>query len=854
MKQTSILLTTLLLLCWCGAAHSQNKPTNLVYVDKQGVMRYTKDKSEATFFGVNYTVPFAYGYRSHKALGVDLEAAIDKDVYHMARLGLDAFRVHVWDTEITDTAGNLIANEHLRLFDYLVAKLKERKIKILITPIAFWGTGYPEPDPKTPGFSGKYGKSKALVNDTAIAAQENYLKQFFQHVNPYTKLTYGNDVDVIAMEINNEPHHSGPKNKVTEYVNRMVAAVKSTGWTKPVFYNISESPGYADAVAKANIDGVSFQWYPTGLVANRTLQGNYLQNVDEYKIPFGDTIPLYRNKARMVYEFDAGDVLQSNMYPAMARSFRTAGFQWATQFAYDPMATAYGNTEYQTHYVNLAYTPSKAISLMIASEVFHKVPRLKSYGAYPADSSFESFRVSYKNDLSEMNSEDKFYYSNTTSTQPKNTSTLKHIAGVGSSSMIKYNGSGAYFLDKLGDGVWRLEVMPDAVFISDPFARASPKKEVAKIVWQVNQMQIDIANLGKNFSITGMNLGNNTAAVANGKTISIAPGTYELRIQNARNASADYSRLNLKKAEFVAPKSPVDEPILFHVPYEQVSAGKQFVIKARIAGVDSSDRISVEIRNSANKWRTVQMKKLSSELVGEIPADMVVSGVINYRIIIQKKNGNYFVFPGYHKGNPFAWDNHNNETWETFVANEKSDLQIFDPNVDRTSLNLFNSDWRNNTIQYKTGNDPKQLILMATMTKPTGKNLFGWQTYFAGKTQGRASEINSFSKVVVKAKADMPTKVKITFITADASAFSTFVTLGNLGEIAIPVSDFKSDSSLLLPRPYPGFLPLWFKGKSTTFNIADAEKLEITFGHDVPSAQLDKPISIEIESVWLKNN
>ncbi len=51
------------------------------------------------------------------------------------------------------------------------------------------------------------------------------------------------------------------------------------------------------------------------------------------------------------FEFDASDVLESYMYPAMARSFRTAGFQWATQFAYDPMATAYANTEYQTHYL-----------------------------------------------------------------------------------------------------------------------------------------------------------------------------------------------------------------------------------------------------------------------------------------------------------------------------------------------------------------------------------------------------------------------------------------------------------------------------------------------------------------------
>ena len=78
-----------------------------VYVDKQGVLRWQKDNKEAAFFGVNYTTPFAFAYRAHKALGVDLEKAIQQDVYHLARIGLDAFRVHVWDTEISDTVGNL---------------------------------------------------------------------------------------------------------------------------------------------------------------------------------------------------------------------------------------------------------------------------------------------------------------------------------------------------------------------------------------------------------------------------------------------------------------------------------------------------------------------------------------------------------------------------------------------------------------------------------------------------------------------------------------------------------------------------------------------------------------------------
>lgn len=110
-------------------AQKNSKTTNLVYVDKQGVLRYTKNNTEASFFGVNYTTPFAYAYRAHKALNVDLEKAIQQDVYHLARLGLDAFRVHVWDTEISDTLGNLIENDHLRLFDFLLSELKKRNIK-----------------------------------------------------------------------------------------------------------------------------------------------------------------------------------------------------------------------------------------------------------------------------------------------------------------------------------------------------------------------------------------------------------------------------------------------------------------------------------------------------------------------------------------------------------------------------------------------------------------------------------------------------------------------------------------------------------------------------------------------------
>jgi hypothetical protein len=856
MKTNLLLLLILPFLLLKSTALSAQSPDR-VYVDQQGVLRWKQKDQEAAFFGVNYTVPFAYGYRSHQALGIDHEKAIDQDVYHLARLGCDAFRVHVWDTEITDSVGNLLENEHLRLFDYLIARLKERNIKIFLTPIAFWGPGYPEKDYPTPGFSSLYNKQRALVEEKAIKAQENYVTQLLRHVNPYTRLTYGNDDDIIAAEVNNEPHHSGLKDKTTAYVNRMVRAFRNTGWTKPIFYNISESPRYADAVAKANIDGVSFQWYPTGLVANRTLQGNYLPHVDRYHIPF-DTIPQFAGKARMVYEFDAGDVLASYMYPAIARSFRAAGFQWATQFAYDPLATAYANTEYQTHYLNLAYTPAKAISLLIASKAFHKLPRLKTYGTYPADSVFDVFRVSYRESLSEMNAPEEFYHSNSTRTRPSNVRRLQHIAGVGSSPVVQYQGRGAYFLDKLENGVWRLEVMPDAIPIRDPFAKASPDKEVSRIEWQTHPMQINLPELRGNFRVRGLNEGNTYAVEATGGGFSIQPGAYLLvRKGKEKNRWSATSRSGvIGLGEFVAPKPLHLDPFVVHEPYAEFSAGKPFVLSAQIVGIDATAKVSLQLNSLSGHYQTIPMEQVAAYTYhAEVPADLAVPGLLQYRIIIQKANDEYVTFPGNHKGNPYAWDYYHNEMWQTFVASGRGKLQIFNATHDR-NFPIYPNLWRSDERQFLTAEQSGQLIFRIAVKELTGEHVMGWQHFFADKLKGRQSELTSFTKLVVRGRTANaePVKVKVALLGKDASSYASYVLFTNiLQNIEIPLNSLRQDSLLLLPRPYPGFQPFWFKaGNRTGFDLTQAEKLEILVGPALSPADSDKPYSLEVESVWLE--
>ena len=153
--------------------------------------------------------------------------------------------------------------------------------------------------------------------------------------------------------------------------------------------------------------------------------------------------------------------------------------------------------------------------------------------------------------------------------------------------------------------------------------------------------------------------------------------------------------------EFVTPKPLINDPFATHEAFTEISAGKEFEIIATVVGVDTSDKISVELRNSSNKWKTMELRQIAAnDYKVTVPADIVTPGIINYRIILKKSTEDFFVFPGNHKGDPYAWDAFKNETWQTFVVTENTPLILFDATGDRNSINIYNPDWRNNRICY----------------------------------------------------------------------------------------------------------------------------------------------------------
>ncbi|MEL7121457.1 MAG: hypothetical protein AAFO07_18560 [Bacteroidota bacterium] len=832
-----------------------------VIVDNQGVMRWADTQEEIEGFGVNYTTPFAHAYRSAKKLGIDPLRAIDEDVYHMARLGFDYFRVHVWDTEISDTLGNLIYNENFAAFDYLLMRLKERNINYTITPIAYWGGGWPEPDQYTPGFSHKYGKGDCLTNSDAIKAQENYLNQFINHVNPYTGIAYKDDPSLIAVEISNEPHHYGDASKVTDFVKRMVNALKKTGIQKPIFYNGSHGVHFSKNYFEGGVEGGTFQWYPTGLVANRELPVNALPNVDDYNIPFDD---VYKKNgaAKLVYEFDAADIGRSYVYPAMARSFRTAGIQLATHFSYDPMFLAYANTEYNTHYMNLAYVPHKALSLMICSEVFHQIPRYKDFGSYPQNTSFDDFMVSYEQDLALYNAANKFYHTNHTSVDPKNINSLAHIAGTGNSPVVQYSGTGAYFLDKIEAGIWRLEVMPDPLIIQNPYGRNSLDKKITVIQWNERKMSIELPDLEDTFELEAVNDGNHHQAQNQNGSFNIRPGVYLLKKTGVDFQWNRKSKINkLLLTEFHAPKDDVIDFHLVHEPAQLASPGKALKISAQATSPYFED-LNVEVWLSGSRGKKITMEKKDGfTFEATIPTEDVNEGYLNY-YLVAKDGEKTMTFPAGAEGTPYEWDFYERKAYRVQVLSSDKPIYLFDAQNDWN--HLARSRWLNSLkIVPLDQKEAEYQVNVDQLFKKDNENLNGpvihdhtIKAFINPKLTHIRESLPSKSKLLIKARSlnNKPAIVQIALTTQDGEAYATQLKLQpTIDTYELALTDLKKGPVVTMPRPYPTFLPYHFEKEGTgAFDITKIDGLQFSIGPGIPKKELEDQHGYAIVSVVLK--
>jgi hypothetical protein len=107
--------------------------------------------------------------------------------------------------------------------------------------------------------------------------------------------------------------------------------------------------------------------------------------------------------------------------------------------------------------------------------------------------------------------------------------------------------------------------------------------------------------------------------------------------------------------------------------------------------------------------------------------------------------------------------------------------------------------------------------------------MFAWQLYAGGLASGRP-ELDTLRLQLI---ASRQFSFRIGLVDIYGTSYFRECSSDPSGIVSIPLSELSSGKSLLLPRPYPGFQPLWFDNKLTgALSLSRVDKLEFIFISD----------------------
>ncbi|HEU5219252.1 MAG TPA: alpha/beta hydrolase-fold protein [Gemmatimonadales bacterium] len=846
-------------------AHIANRA---VFLDSAGVVRWRDDKREVTLFGANYVLPTASDYRAAGYLHLDRKQMIDEDLAQFARMGWDGMRLTFWgDWEASDSAGNLIANDHLDLQDYLIAKARERGIYLLFSPIQLYGANWPDDlaNNSDPGFGRVFGKGKMGTDPTAIAAQVNYLKQILDHVNPYTHTALKDEPAIVFIELVNEPwHHPEDMPGSVRYINALTDAVRSTGCTKLIFYNVSQDFRIGPAIAESKAQGLTFGWYPTGLNSGHELEGNYLRGADVYP----DMLrPALARLPRIVYEFDSPDLRSGTMYPAMTRTFRAVGTQMALMFAYDMQGTASRNLGWQTHYLSLAYTPRKAMSAIIAAEAMRRLPRMKAYGPYPGNTTFGDFHVSADSNLGQLNSADAFLYAGSTRSAPKDPAALRRIAGYGSSPVVTYDGEGVYFLDQVRAGVWRLEVYSDAVPVRDPFEPMSPDKIVTRAISRAWPMTVTLPDLGAGFTVQPLTTGNPRSETAAAGRFTVTPGVYVLSATGPLDRAALPAWIGgLGFTEVHLPKED-DAPLSVQsLAAPEYVTGSPARIVARVADRTPPDSVKLFLRMvAADFYHGYKMAPAHGyEYAATVPAADLKEGPHDF-VITAYRGGSAVTFPEGIPHQPWDWNWSGRDAWKLDVVSARAPLALFTPRTDAARLSFTRIGDAGRRGLFRMGVSPVTGLPVFHLERPVDQNGWSPPDYTASlviknRIGSRKEAISAADALQLRLRGlGARQTLHVTLMEDDGTSWTAPVVLDSTwADRSLPLSTFTAGRGVLLPQGFPGEWNYWVDAAAGRGGDGDhlrpehLERIQLSLRAEPGVTVTPGSYGVEVETVSLR--
>ena len=246
----------------------------------------------------------------------------------------------------------------------------------------------------------------------------------------------------------------------------------------------------------------------------------------------------------------------------------------------------------------------------------------------------------------------------------------------------------------------------------------------------------------------------------------------------------------------------------------------------------------------------------------ELPATWMEPGLLNYYLIVENK-GKPETFPAGKAGLPDQWD---------FTSRNTYTIRVFDPGQ---PVVLFGarSDWNQlsftrwlPTLKPVPLGPPHEAEFQIKIdrlsanglgnTPEPGESDYTVHQYLHHQIEHLRGSFVNKQKLVILARSltDTPISVQLALVDPNGHAFGATVQIGpTMQEYEIPLEQLSPVPYVLMPRPYPTFLPYFFVSKGNVpFLPEHAEGLQLSFGPGLTAAEREKPLGIAVARIWLK--
>jgi hypothetical protein len=510
------------------------------------------------------------------------------------------------------------------------------------------------------------------------------------------------------------------------------------------------------------------------------------------------------------------------------------------------------------------YTPRKAMSAVIAAEAMRRLPRLHSYGGYPENTHFGDFHVSYEKNLGELAADDAFLYAGSTETSPPHPERLRRIAGVGSSPMVRYGGTGSYFLDKIRDGLWRLEVYPDAEPVRDPYAAPNADVIVTRAIWRSAPLRVLLPDLGQTFTLRSVTPGAGAMRRATNGEVDVAPGVYVLSAApNVDPKTLPASVGAVRFDEFHAPPRDTAPVTVVNLTSATQSTSRPVEIVARIVDLAPPRDVRFVMRAVGSgffRWWPMQMAE-AYEYRATIPADSLTEGRYEYAIVVSTRDS-VTTFPSRLRGRPGEWNFRGEEYWPLAVVSPATGLTLFEPLGDapRLAFTRIGDAGRRGIFRTLTGRASGAPVFHLELPVFNGRGLRDYtaSVLVTPRLTGREADLDKARGLRVRLRGLGPRQqLHVTLVERDGTSWSTAITTdSSWHEQVIPLDSLAIARSVLLPQAFPGDWNYWI-GPATGrgapndhLQLARVERLQLSL-RDEGQTLSPGSYGVEIESILI---